>query len=75
GLFMLMTNGIGAILGSSLSGIIIDAWFTEVDGSKDWHGIWVTFAAYSLVVAILFALFFKHEHVRAAPGAPMLAGS
>jgi NHS family xanthosine MFS transporter len=64
GLFMLMTNGIGAILGSSLSGIIIDAWFTEVDGSKDWHGIWITFAAYSLVVAILFALFFKHEHVR-----------
>ncbi len=64
GLFMLMTNGIGAILGSSISGVIIDLWFTHADGSKDWHGIWTTFALYSLVVAVLFAIFFKHQHVR-----------
>jgi NHS family xanthosine MFS transporter len=63
---MLMTNGIGAILGSSISGLIIDAWFTHADGSKDWHGIWTTFAAYSLVVAVLFVIFFKHRHDRAA---------
>ena len=62
GLFMLMTNGIGAILGSSISGVIIDAYFTHADGSKDWHGIWTTFASYSLVVAVLFAIFFKHRH-------------
>lgn len=67
GLFMLMTNGIGAILGSSVSGVIIDLWFTRADGSKDWHGIWTTFALYSLVVAVLFAIFFKHRHVRVAP--------
>jgi MFS transporter, NHS family, xanthosine permease len=66
GLFMLMTNGIGAILGSSISGVIIDLWFTRADGSKDWHGIWTTFALYSLVVAVLFAIFFKHRHVRVA---------
>jgi NHS family xanthosine MFS transporter len=66
GLFMLMTNGIGAILGSSISGVIIDLWFTHADGSKDWHGIWTTFALYSLVVAVLFAIFFKHKHVRVA---------
>jgi len=65
GLFMLMTNGIGAILGSSISGVIIDLWFTHADGSKDWPGIWTTFASYSLVVAVLFAIFFKHRHVRA----------
>ncbi|RAN82609.1 MFS transporter [Bacillus sp. SRB_336] len=64
GLFMLMTNGIGAILGSSISGVIIDLWFTHADGSKDWPGIWTTFASYSLVVAVLFAIFFKHQHVR-----------
>ena len=64
GLFMLMTNGIGAILGSSISGVIIDLWFTHADGSKDWHGIWITFAAYSLVVAVLFAILFRHKHVR-----------
>ncbi len=62
GLFMLMTNGIGAVLGSSLSGIIIDRWFTDAGGNKDWHGIWLAFAAYSLVVAVLFQILFRHRH-------------
>ncbi|TAM62339.1 MAG: MFS transporter [Rhodanobacter sp.] len=62
GLFMLMTNGVGAVLGSSLSGLIIDTWFTHADGSKDWHGIWMTFASYSLVVALLFVFLFRHKH-------------
>jgi NHS family xanthosine MFS transporter len=62
GLFMLMTNGIGAILGSSISGIVIDRYFTTADGSKDWHGIWLSFAMYSLVVAALFVILFKHKH-------------
>lgn len=62
GLFMLMTNGIGAVLGSSISGLIIEAFFTHPDQSKDWHGIWITFASYSLVVAVLFMVLFKHKH-------------
>jgi NHS family xanthosine MFS transporter len=62
GLFMLMTNGIGAVLGSSISGLVIEAFFTHPDQSKDWHGIWMTFATYSLVVAVLFMLLFKHKH-------------
>ncbi|HUZ58172.1 MAG TPA: nucleoside permease [Hanamia sp.] len=62
GLFMMMTNGIGAVLGSSISGIVIDQFFTYADKSKDWHGIWITFSLYSLVVAILFIIFFKHKH-------------
>lgn len=62
GLFMMMTNGFGAILGSSLSGIIIDRYFTHPDLSKDWRGIWTSFALYSLAVAILFMLLFKHRH-------------
>ncbi|WP_267224514.1 nucleoside permease [Dyella silvae] len=66
GLFMLMTNGIGAMLGSWLSGLIIESFFAHADGSKDWPGIWLTFAAYSLVVAVLFALLFKHKHDPAA---------
>jgi NHS family xanthosine MFS transporter len=61
GLFMMMTNGFGAIIGSSVSGFVIQNYFTH-DGLKDWHSIWLTFAAYSLVVAILFAVFFKHKH-------------
>jgi MFS transporter, NHS family, xanthosine permease len=62
GLFMMMTNGFGAFLGSRLSGLIIDNYFTIGPGKFDWKGIWLTFAAYSLVVAILFAIFFKHKH-------------
>ncbi len=62
GLFMMMTNGFGAFLGSRLSGIVIDEYFLMADGQFDWRGIWLAFAGYSLVVAILFALFFKHKH-------------
>jgi MFS transporter, NHS family, xanthosine permease len=65
GLFMMMTNGIGAFLGSKISGFIIDKYFTNAEG-KNWHGIWLTFAIYALVVAILFAIFFKHKHDRKA---------
>jgi MFS transporter, NHS family, xanthosine permease len=61
GLFMMMTNGFGAIIGSSVSGFVIQNYFTH-GGLKDWHSIWLTFAAYSLVVAVLFAVFFKHKH-------------
>lgn len=61
GLFMMMTNGFGAIFGSVASGIIIDQYFTSETG-KDWNGIWLTFAIYALVITILFAIFFKHKH-------------
>ncbi|MGN6195664.1 MAG: nucleoside permease [Ginsengibacter sp.] len=63
GLFMMMTNGVGAVLGSSISGIVIDQFFTNPDNSKDWHGIWISFSLYALVVAILFVILFKHKHV------------
>jgi len=63
GLFMMMTNGVGAVLGSSISGIVIDQFFTYSDNSKDWPGIWISFSFYALVVAILFVILFKHKHV------------
>ena len=62
GLFMMMTNGVGAVLGSSISGIVIDKYFTYADNSKDWHGIWISFSLYALVVALLFIVMFKHKH-------------
>ena len=61
GLFMMMTNGFGAVLGSFTSGWAIEQFFTH-DGTRDWHTIWLAFAGYSLVIAILFAVFFKHKH-------------
>lgn len=64
GLFMMMTNGFGAIIGSLGSGVLIAQFFTNIDGTKDWQGIWFTFAAYAAVVMVLFAILFKHKHVR-----------
>lgn len=62
GLFMMMTNGFGAIVGSFGSGWIISKFFTLDDGDKMWQEIWLLFAGYALVITILFAIFFKHKH-------------
>ncbi|HTA64415.1 MAG TPA: nucleoside permease [Xanthomonadaceae bacterium] len=70
GLFMVMTNGIGAMLGSSISGIVIDRFFTHADGSKDWHGIWLSFAAYALAMTLLFVPLFRYRHDRTATAVP-----
>ncbi len=61
GLFMMMTNGFGAYIGSKVSGIVIDTYFVT-DGNKDWHKIWLSFAIYALVIAIAFGFMFKHKH-------------
>lgn len=61
GLFMLMTNGLGAILGGLFAGKIVDH-FTDASGVKDWQNIWFTFAAYALVIAVLFLFTFKYKH-------------
>ena len=66
GLFMMMTNGFGAVIGSSVSGVVIQKYFTHADNSKDWYGIWMAFAGYALVIAVLFLLVFKHKHHPAA---------
>ena len=62
GLFMMMTNGLGAFLGSNISGWVIDRYFTDSSGNKEWHDIWLSFAGYALVVAILFLILFRHKH-------------
>lgn len=102
GLFMMMTNGFGAVFGSMVSGWAIDKFFTlkydnvsqiashlqtTVDNSalleflknknilvsesgqlsqmifmKDWPTIWLAFAAYAFIIAMAFAILFKHKH-------------
>lgn len=62
GLFMMMTNGVGAYLGSKVSGWVIGKYFILPNGDTDWHGAWLTFAIYALVVALLFMVSFKHKH-------------
>lgn len=63
GLFMLMTNGIGAVLGNIIAGLVIAKWFEDpITHVKNWPGIWSVFSIYALVVAVLFAIFFRYKH-------------
>lgn len=67
GVFMLMTNGVGAVLGNIIAGYIIATWFENPETHiKDWSGIWFTFAAYALVVSVVFAFVFKYDGKKAA---------
>lgn len=57
GLFMIMTNGLGAILGSYGSGWVVEH-FT-VNGITNWPYVWFTFATYSLIIFIIFPFVFN----------------
>ena len=65
GLFMLMTNGLGATIGTLAAGEIINHYcqWMEVKGTSyllgDWQTCWFIFAGYALVVGIAFALMFR----------------
>jgi NHS family xanthosine MFS transporter len=61
GLFMMATNGLGAVVGQFAAAEVINH-FTSPEGIRDWHNIWFTFAAYALVIGVLFAVFFKYKH-------------
>ena len=63
GLFMMMTNGIGATVGTLAAGEIVNKYCSWVDGFLvgDWQTCWFIFAAFALVVGVLFALVFKPE--------------
>ncbi len=60
GLFMIMTNGLGAMMGAYGSGVIIEA--LTHNGIRDWQAIWFIFAAYALVIGVTFMLLFKYKH-------------
>lgn len=59
GLFMIMTNGFGAYLGSTISGFVVDYYTT--DDLTDWRTVWLIFAGYSLLLAIVFMIIFKND--------------
>ena len=58
GLFMLMTNGLGATIGTLAAGEVVEACVYNT-ATPSWSNAWYIFAAYSLVVAIVFAIIFK----------------
>lgn len=61
GMFMMMVNGFGAFFGSIISGSVIQHFFTYADQSKNWHGIWLSFAGYALVIAVIFPFVFRYK--------------
>lgn len=77
GLFMLMTNGIGAAVGTLGAQWVVNLLVNSKkvpssDGTIDWSAVmngwcdaWYIFAAYALVVAIMFAILFKYKHKKA----------
>ena len=58
GLFMLMTNGIGATIGTLSAQAVVNH-FVYNAAQPDWSTAWYVFADYALVVAILFMILFK----------------
>ena len=63
GLFMMMTNGIGATVGTLAAGEIVNKYCMWKDGFLlgDWQTCWFIFAGFALVVGVAFALVFKPE--------------
>ncbi|MFV0390349.1 MAG: nucleoside permease [Paludibacteraceae bacterium] len=74
GLFMLMTNGIGATIGTLGAQAVVNRYCQWTDvavegGTKslligNWQAVWFIFAAYALVIAILFWILFRYKHVK-----------
>ena len=65
GLFIMMTNGIGATIGTLGAQQVINHFVGDSAGvarMEGWSHSWLIFAAYALVVALLFAVVFKYKH-------------
>ncbi len=72
GMFMLMTNGVGATIGTLGAQMVVNKFATwqdvTVNGEVkslmvgDWQSVWFIFASYALIVTILFAILFKYKH-------------
>jgi len=70
GLFMLMTNGLGATIGTLSAGAIVDKYchWTETGFLVgDWTTTWLIFSGFALTVAILFWIVFKNPHKTETP--------
>lgn len=65
GLFVIMTNGFGATIGTLGAQAVVNH-FVDFNSTASqvaqWQSAWYTFAAYALIVAIAFALIFRYKH-------------
>ena len=60
GLFMMMSNGVGATIGMMGAGAVMDR-YVFMNSMPDWSSAWLVFAGYMVAVAALFAVFFKEN--------------
>jgi nucleoside transporter len=60
GLFTLASYGIGMVIGTYLSGIVVE-YFTVEGQPADWYSIWMVPAAIAAFVFIFFLIFFKEK--------------
>ena len=58
GLFMMMTNGFGATIGTLAAGAVVDATVYKA-ANPSWPKAWYIFAAYAFVVGVLFMILFR----------------
>ena len=66
GVFMMMTNGFGATIGTLSAQAVVNACVYSkpvAEQTAGWSTAWYIFAAYALVVAVLFAIIFKYKHI------------
>ena len=69
GLFMMMTNGLGASIGTLSAQMVIDRYVNSLGANADpmsvwqgWNTCWYIFAGYALVVAVACAIMFRYKH-------------
>ena len=66
GLFMIMTNGIGATIGTLGAQAVVNRYVYSQQGAEamvsGWSASWLIFAGYALLVGVVFALVFKYRH-------------
>ncbi len=67
GLFLLMTNGLGVVIGSLGAGWVVEH-FT-IAKVTDWTTVWYIFAGYALVTGVLFLLLFHPKQLSKAQSA------
>lgn len=64
GLFMMMTNGLGATIGTILAQQVVNHYVdfaSPIPQVEGWSQAWMVFAGYMLIVMVLFGVLFKEK--------------
>ncbi len=68
GMFMMMTNGLGATVGTLSAQAVINHYVydlqdaTPLQTAEGWSTCWYIFAAYAMVVLLAFSVLFRYKH-------------